>query len=141
MSNDKYPIINEMHSLVNLFWLTSSVHLGATINIVFSILISNHYFRNYSNSHFALLGVSNFFIAVNILPVVILRILDEKMKENVPPVNSMPFFRDQHRFSSWFYFVASANLQFWIFLSWFISFFNENDFQEIIFGDAIIRSL
>jgi hypothetical protein len=30
----------------------------------------------------------------------------------------MDFFRDQHRFSDWVYLAASANMAFWILVSW-----------------------
>jgi len=30
----------------------------------------------------------------------------------------MDFFRDQHKFSDWVYLAASANMTFWILLTW-----------------------
>ena len=35
----------------------------------------------------------------------------------------MDFLHDQHRFSSWVYLAASANMVFWILLSWSIFLF------------------
>ena len=37
-----------------------------------------------------------------------------------PPLARMNFFRDQHKFSDWVYLAASANMAFWILLSWSI---------------------
>jgi hypothetical protein len=138
MESKNLVFINKMNSLADLFCLPISVHLGATTNIVFTILASNYYFKNYSNNHFALLEVSSFFIASNILPVIFLRLLDKKLDLDIPTLNDMSFFRDQHRFSSWVYFVASGNMVFWILQSWFISFFSNENFLIYLVATAVL---
>ena len=58
-------------------------------------------------------------LGCNLLPVVLLR-----WREGVagladtPPVERMGFVRDQHRFATWVYAVASGNLFFWLMLAW-----------------------
>ena len=37
---------------------------------------------------------------------------------DTPPIEQMGFVRDQHRFASWVYAVASGNLFFWLMLAW-----------------------
>jgi hypothetical protein len=36
----------------------------------------------------------------------------------MPTVEQMDFVGDQHRFADWVYLAASANMAFWIMLSW-----------------------
>ena len=38
--------------------------------------------------------------------------------EDTPAIEQMGFVRDQHRFASWVYAVASGNLFFWLMLAW-----------------------
>jgi hypothetical protein len=93
------------------------VHLGASLNIIFTIWLTRTTFL-YSHGDLLYLPVfASFMIAVNILPVIILRLLDTNTRP-YPDITRMDFFRDQHRFSSWVYAIASANMFFWITISW-----------------------
>ena len=58
-------------------------------------------------------------MAVNLLPVVLLRRrAGAAGLVETPPVEQMGFVRDQHRFATWVYAVASGNLFFWLMLAW-----------------------
>ena len=58
-------------------------------------------------------------VACNLLPVVLLRWREGAAGlEDTPPIEQMGFVRDQHRFASWVYAVASGNLFFWLMLAW-----------------------
>ncbi len=56
-------------------------------------------------------------LASNLLPVLVLR-QTMRAGEPVRRLGEMDFVRDQHRFSDWVYLAASANMAFWILLSW-----------------------
>ena len=52
-------------------------------------------------------------LGLNLLPVVVLRWREGAAGlADTPPVEQMNFVRDQHRFASWVYAVASGNLFF-----------------------------
>ena len=58
-------------------------------------------------------------VACNLVPVVSLRWREGAAGlADTPPVEQMGFVRDQHRFASWVYAVASGNLFFWLVLAW-----------------------
>ena len=58
-------------------------------------------------------------LVFNLLPVVVLRWREGTAGlADTPPVEGMGFVRDQHRFASWVYAVASGNLFFWLMLAW-----------------------
>jgi len=59
-------------------------------------------------------------LAVNLLPVALLR-LKMRADDEFHTLGEMQFFGDQHRFSDWVYVVASANMAFWILLTWTVS--------------------
>nr|MBW4038812.1 hypothetical protein [Acidobacteriota bacterium] len=56
-------------------------------------------------------------LAVNLLPVVLLR-LGMGPATEFPTLAAMDFVRDQHKFSDWVYVAASANMAFWVLVSW-----------------------
>ena len=62
------------------------------------------------------------FLVLNLAPVVLLRLTDKGTRP-VPTLARMDFVHDQHRFSSWVYLAASANMAFWILASWSIFLF------------------
>ena len=98
-------------------YFPASVNMGATINVLLTILLTWWVEPQYP----ALAGV---FVAVvlvfNLLPVALLR-LKMRADDEVHTLGEMQFFGDQHRFSDWVYVVASANMAFWILLTWTIS--------------------
>jgi hypothetical protein len=56
-------------------------------------------------------------LACNLLPVVVLRLGMNEATE-FPALAEMDFVRDQHKFSDWVYVAASANMAFWVLVSW-----------------------
>ena len=56
-------------------------------------------------------------LTMNLLPVFVLR-LGIGPATLYPKLREMDFFRDQHKFSDWVYLGASANMAFWILLTW-----------------------
>ena len=95
------------------------VYLGATANVLFSILVFHWLHGRFGGSLPLGFVCAVVVVALNLLPVVALRrregapgLLD------TPAVEQMGFVRDQHRFASWVYAVASGNLFFWLMLAW-----------------------
>jgi hypothetical protein len=109
--------LNEMNRLGDMGHFPASVNLGATINVLLTILLTWFVEPQYP----ALAGVwVAIVLIVNLLPVVVLR-LNMRDDDDVRTLGDMQFLSDQHRFSDWVYVVASANMTFWILLSWTIS--------------------
>jgi hypothetical protein len=110
--------LDQMNRLVDMGNFPVLVHLGASLNIVFTIWLT-WVVREWTQGELAYLMLTSFFlILINILPVVFLRIKTLDDKTVYPNINEMNFFHDQHKFSSWVYAIASANMFFWIVLSW-----------------------
>jgi hypothetical protein len=63
------------------------------------------------------LGWTALVLALNLLPVVLLRV-SLTPATIYPALRRMNFFRDQHKFSDWVYLAASANMAFWILTAW-----------------------
>jgi hypothetical protein len=56
-----------------------------------------------------------------------------------PEISEMGFFGDQHKFASWVYAVASANMLVWIVLSW--SVFSHRRDRKALGGMLILAFL
>ena len=108
------------------------VNAGATANILFTITVVFVLERWLPTSSLAgvfpvilpttpLLLVA-LFLVLNLAPVILLRMTDKGTRP-MPTLARMDFVHDQHRFSSWVYLAASANMAFWILASWCIFFF------------------
>ena len=108
--------LNEMDSLGDMGRFPVPVHAGATANILMTICLT-YLLRGRTESPFALPAWAGGIISANVLPVAALR---SRMDENTtfPVIEEMGFFGDQHKFSSWVYAVASANMLVWVLLSW-----------------------
>ena len=96
-----------------------TVHLGASLNIVFSIWLTHQVFFLTGGRFFFFLPFAVGLVACNVLPVVILRARDEKQTGH-STIEGMNFFKDQHRFSSWVYGIASGNMLFWTVFAWWV---------------------
>ena len=109
--------LDEMDRLGDMAHFPAAVNMGATINVLLTILLTWWVEPQYP----ALAGV---FLAVvlaaNLLPVALLR-LKMRDDDDIHTLGDMQFFGDQHRFSDWVYVVASANMAFWILLTWTVS--------------------
>ena len=109
--------LNEMNRLGDMAYFPAFVNMGATINVFLTILLTWWVEPQYP----ALAGVFvAVVLAVNLLPVALLR-LKMRADDEFHTLGEMQFFGDQHRFSDWVYVVASANMAFWILLTWTVS--------------------
>lgn len=108
--------LDQMDDLRDMGRFPVSVHAGATGNVLLTILLT-YLLRGRRRGPLVLPAWAGGVICANVLPVVLLRSrLDEDT--HYPEIESMSFFGDQHKFASWVYAVASANMLAWIVLSW-----------------------
>ncbi len=95
------------------------VYAGATANVLVSVLVFFWLHGRLSGSLPLGFCCALVLLVCNLLPVVVLRWRTGAAGlASTPPVESMSFFTDQHRFASWVYAVASGNLFFWLMLAW-----------------------
>ena len=93
--------------------------MGATANVLVEIVFIYWLYGRVGGRFTVGFGAAVILVACNLLPVVFLR-----WREGVaglvdtPPIEEMGFVRDQHRFATWVYAVASGNLFFWLMLAW-----------------------
>lgn len=108
--------LNEMDDLRDMGRFPPLVHAGATANILITIFMT-YMLRGRSEGPLTLPVWAGGVICMNVLPVIALR---SRMDADTdfPVIEEMGFFGDQHKFSSWVYTVASANMLVWIVLSW-----------------------
>lgn len=111
--------INEMNALSDMTRFPWTVHLGASLNIVFSIWLTHQVFGLSNGCFVAFLPFVVTLISLNLLPVVLRRRAEPKL-EKYSDLGEMNFFNDQHRFSSWVYAIASGNMLFWTVFAWWI---------------------
>ena len=109
--------LNEMNRLGDLAYFPALVNLGATSNVLLTILLTWWVEPQYPALAGAFVAV---ILALNLLPVVLLRV-KLRADDAFNTLGEMNFFSDQHRFSDWVYVVASANMAFWILLTWTVS--------------------
>ena len=124
--------LDQMNRLADMAHFPPLVNAGATLNILATITVI-FFFEHWLpesplSATFPImllttpLLVTLLFLAVNLAPVAILRATDNGARP-IPTLARMNFIHDQHRFSSWVYLAASANMAFWILLSWSIFLF------------------
>ena len=108
--------LNEMDDLRDMGLFPVKVYAGATSNILLTIFLT-FLLKGRFDGPLALPAWAGGIISANVLPVVALR---SRMDEGTvfPEISRMGFFGDQHKFSSWVYAVASANMLVWVVLSW-----------------------
>jgi hypothetical protein len=106
--------VNEMNRLKDMLHFPVAVNAGATLNVLVTVAVT----WDIEPRHPAFAGPwIALVLALNLLPVVILR-LSLRPATVYPALRDMDFFRDQHKFSDWVYLAASANMTFWILLTW-----------------------
>jgi len=106
-----------MNRLTDMLHFPALVNAGATLNVLITILLTWYV----EPHHPALAGPwIALVLACNLLPVQLLR-LTVTPTTQYPPLGQMNFFRDQHKFSDWVYVAASADMAFWILLTWTVS--------------------
>ena len=108
-----------MNRLEDMGRFPVAVYLGATGNVLVEILF--FYWLHGRAAGYLPIGLVGalVFLVLNLLPVVALRWREGTVGlRDTPLVERMSFVRDQHRFASWVYAVASGNLFFWLMVAW-----------------------
>ena len=110
--------LDAMNRLGDMLHFPAAVNLGATVNVMVTIAVTWWIEPRYSQPYAVLVWIA-LVLAVNLLPVLVLR---RAMRPDEPmrTLGTMDFVRDQHRFSDWVYLAASANMAFWILVSWVV---------------------
>ena len=110
--------LDEMDDLRDMGRFPVPIYMGATGNVLMTIILTYLVRGRYGASR-TLPKWGGGVILANLLPVLLLR---SRMDEGTrfPEIEQMDFFNDQHKFARWVYAVASANMLFWISLSWII---------------------
>lgn len=108
--------LDEMDNLRDMGRFPIPIYVGATGNILQTLALT-YWLHGRAQSRAALPAWAGAVIAANVGPVILLRrTLDEH--SNYPPIVETDFFADQHKFASWVYAVASANMLTWIVFAW-----------------------
>ena len=108
--------LNEMNRLSDMAHFPALVNAGATANILLTISITWWLVPRYPQVYAPVVWTA-IVLCVNLLPVVMLR-LSLKPDAVYRSLSQMDFVQDQHKFSDWVYLAASANMAFWILVSW-----------------------
>ena len=114
--------LHEMNALKDMGQFPLAIYAGATGNVL-ATLTATWFLHHYTADLRVLWILAVGIIALNLSPVVFLRLVLKNTRDT-PPIRQMNFFRDQHRFASWVYAVASGNLFFWIATAWCVFSFN-----------------
>lgn len=108
--------VNRMDRLADMAHFPIAVNAGATANVLLTLLAVWFLVPHLPQASSVLYFVG-MVLCFNLLPVVLLR-RTIRRSTPFPPLGTMNFFRDQHKFSPWVYVAASANMTFWILLGW-----------------------
>ncbi len=110
--------LDGMNRLGDMLHFPPAVNAGATLNVMATIAVTWWIEPRYAQPYAVLVWIA-LVLALNLLPVLLLR---RNMRDDEPTrtLGTMDFLRDQHRFSDWVYLAASANMAFWILLSWVV---------------------
>ena len=114
--------VNEMNRLGDLGHFPLPVLAGAVLNVLVTIGVVWHYEpvteQSFLSMEYWMAGV----LALNLVPVIVLRVFALGPRTEYPLIERMNFFRDQHKFSNWVYLAASANMAFWVAAAWTTSY-------------------
>ncbi len=108
--------LDRMDRLADMAHFPALVNAGATANVLVTITVTWFVASRFPQPFAPLLWVA-IVLALNLAPVVLLRALSSRTRP-MPRLRDMDFVHDQHRFSDWVYLAASANMAFWILVSW-----------------------
>ena len=108
--------LDQMDDLWDMGRFPTSIYVGATGNILGTIALTYRLHHRFPQTP-ALLIWALTIIPLNLLPVALLRRGMDATTE-FPQIERMRFRTDQHKFATWVYAVASANMLFWIVLAW-----------------------
>jgi hypothetical protein len=127
--------LNQMNRLSDMLYFPPLVNVGATLNVLLTVILT----WRVEPRHAALAGAwVALVLSLNLLPVLLLR-MTLTPETNYPPLGQMDFFRDQHKFSDWVYVAASADMAFWILLTWTLSALQRTN--EVLFAILIAAFL
>lgn len=106
--------LNQMNRLADMLHFPAAVNAGATLNILLTVTLTWYV----EPHHPALAGAwVALVLSINLLPVMVLR-RGLTSDTSYPSLGEMDFLGDQHKFSDWVYLAASADMAFWILLTW-----------------------
>ena len=108
--------LDEMDRLSDMLQFPPVVRAGAAVNVAVTVAATWWVAVRFLGP-FVLPCWLLLVLAVNLTPVILLR-LTMNAATPMPTLRSMDFVRDQHKFSDWVYLAASANMSFWVVLSW-----------------------
>ncbi len=108
--------LNAMNRLSDMGHFPVAVNAGATANVLLTILIT-WWIQPRLPQPWGPVAWVALVLACNLLPVALLR-LGLNDRTPYPSLRTMNFWRDQHKFSDWVYVAASANMAFWVLVSW-----------------------
>lgn len=108
--------LNEMNRLGDMGHFPAAVNAGATANVLMTICVTWLLVPRYRQGYAAVVWVAAV-LTLNLLPVVLLRV-GLRADTVYRRLGEMDFVRDQHKFSDWVYVAASANMAFWVLVSW-----------------------
>jgi hypothetical protein len=107
--------LNEMNRLGDMGHFPPLVNAGASLNVALTMVIT---WSSVAPRWPAELGPWIAIVLVlNLLPVILLR-RTLGPRTDYPRLREMNFVHDQHKFSDWVYLAASADMAFWIALTW-----------------------
>jgi hypothetical protein len=110
--------LNEMNRLGDMAHFPALVNAGATANILLTILVTWWLVPRFPQVAAPIVWIA-VVLSINLAPVVLLR-LTLRPDTVYRSLGEMDFIHDQHKFSDWVYLAASANMAFWILISWAI---------------------
>jgi hypothetical protein len=108
--------LNEMNRLADMGHFPVAVNAGATLNVLMTVTVTWFVQPRFMQGWAPVVWVA-LVLALNLLPVILLRLTITPQTE-YPTLAAMDFVRDQHKFSDWVYVAASANMAFWVLVSW-----------------------
>ncbi|MBE7159338.1 MAG: hypothetical protein INR62_13065 [Rhodospirillales bacterium] len=108
--------LNAMNRLADMGHFPVAVNAGATVNVLAMIALT-WYVQPSLPQPWAPVAWVALILVCNLLPVALLR-LTLTESTTYPTLQTMNFWRDQHKFSDWVYVAASANMGFWILAAW-----------------------
>jgi hypothetical protein len=114
--NSSAKKLNEMNRLADMGHFPAVVNAGATLNVLVTIAVTWFVAPRFPQPYAPVVWVA-MVLAVNLLPVGLLR-MGMGPETEFPTLAEMDFVRDQHKFSDWVYVAASANMAFWVLVSW-----------------------
>ena len=110
--------LNHMNRLGDMAHFPVLVNAGASANVLLTVAVT-WWLEPRLTEPWAPVAWVALVLCINLLPVALLRLsLNERTA--YPTLRDMNFWRDQHKFSDWVYVAASANMAFWVLVSWAI---------------------